>query len=153
MFWNTAIFTRFWSSMNGFWSSKFERLIWRSYDLDWRHSNIWLFSHEPWESWSTSWGINSPSEDCSSLRSDILFTMKLLASVLLVVSEVNAAWGPCQIGAGSAAQCQHLCNLSTYCEAWTFKESAKLGFKNSIDVLTFAVIFRLNWRLSMKPKV
>ena len=56
-------------------------------------------------------------------------TMKLLASLFLVVTEINAeAWGPCKIGARNAAQCQQLCDIAHYCEAWSFKKSAKLGF-------------------------
>merc|ERR1712227_1115975 len=43
--------------------------------------------------------------------------------ILFSILEVNG--GNCKMGAISRQQCQNLCDITSYCEAWSFKESAK----------------------------
>ena len=72
--------------------------------------------------------------------------MKLQTSILsLAVVEVRnvsreaktmnlqAHQGACRIGAETRQECQKLCDITSYCDAWSFKESIKARNWNNIS--------------------
>lgn len=75
-----------------------------------------------------------------SLENNELFPRCIFVTVIVVLTNNGSfiqASGSCKIGAETRQECQNLCDITSYCDAWNFKKSVKFGLQDLSNFSSF----------------